>query len=41
MIASLQFRVVRLAAYTSTLPQTAPADLAMLVFAGAVLVLGT
>ena len=41
MIASFQFMVVSLAAYTSTLPQTAPADLAVLMFAGTVLVLGS
>ncbi len=41
MIALFRFTVVSLVAYTSTLPQTAPADLAVLLFAGIVLVSGT
>lgn len=41
MIGSFRFMVVALVAYTSSVPQTASADLAVLMFAGAVLVLGT
>lgn len=38
MIASVRFTLVSFVAYSSTLPQTAPADLAVLVFAGTMLV---
>ena len=41
MIGSFRFMVVSLLAYTSTLLQTEPIDLAVLMFAGAVLAFGT
>ncbi len=40
MIGSMRFIIVSVVAYASTLPQTEPADLALLCFVGAVLVLG-